>query len=380
MIPRLLQFTGISLLLASAILAQAPTPSAAQALERSGKLAEAAHVWRGVVANNPQDAAAWASLGVDLSRLRQYQAAAGAYRKALALNPNLPGISLNLGLAEFKSNHLPAAIPPLRAALAADPKNMQARTLLGLACYGTGEFSEAAKHLAVASAADPGNAELHNVLAQSCLSAKRYHCALDEFSWILRRTPDSAAAHMLLGEALDGLGKTPEAVQEFQRAVEADPQAPDLHFGLGYLFWKMRDYDHAAPALEAELSVAPSNAQALAYLGDTEMHRGNPQKALPLLQKAVRLRDDLRIAYVDIGAILTQQKQYQDAFAALRRAEKLDSQQPDVHYRLGRLYQLMGDTEKARIELAQVQQLQQKAEESIADKMSPRSASSEKQP
>lgn len=379
MILRLLQFAGVSMLLGSAAFAQAPSPSNAQALEASGKFAEAAQVWRGFVRSNPRDAAAWASLGVDLSRLQEYQAAADAYRKALALNPGLPGIQLNLGLAEFKSNNLPAAIEPLRASLAADPKNLQARTLLGLACYGTGKFAEAAKHLAIASAADPSNAELHNVLAQSCLSAKQYQCALDEFSWILKRTPESAATHMLLGEALDGLGKTPEAIQEFEQAVKSDPKAPDLHFGLGYLFWKMRSYDEAAQAFEVEIAIAPENAQALAYLGDAEMHRGDPEKALPLLQKAVRLRDNLRLAYVDIGAILTQQKQYQDALAALLRAKKLDPQQPDVHYRLGRLYQLMGQTQSAKRELAQVQQLQQRAEDSIADKMSPRSASSEKQ-
>jgi tetratricopeptide (TPR) repeat protein len=379
MISRHLQFAAISLFLASAVCAQ-NSPRDAQELEHSGKLAEAAQVWRNVVKGNPKDAAAWASLGVDLSRLQHYQEAAEAYRKALALSPKLPGIQLNLGLAEFKSNNLPAAIPPLRAALATDPKSTQARTLLGLSCYGTGRFSEAAKHLAIALAADPSNAELHNVLAQSCLSAKQYHCALNEFSWILKRTPDSAAAHMLLGEALDGLGKTPEAIQEFQLAVKADPKAPDLHFGLGYLFWKLRRYDEAAQAFEAELSLDPENAQALAYLGDTEMHQGSPETALPLLQKATRLRDDLRVAYVDIGAILTQQKQYQDALTALRRAETLDPQQPDVHYRLGRLYQILGDTENAKRELAKVQQLQQRAEASIADKMSSHAASLEKQP
>jgi tetratricopeptide (TPR) repeat protein len=352
MISRHLQFAAISLFLASAVCAQ-NSPRDAQELEHSGKLAEAAQVWRNVVKGNPKDAAAWASLGVDLSRLQHYQEAAEAYRKALALSPKLPGIQLNLGLAEFKSNNLPAAIPPLRAALATDPKSTQARTLLGLSCYGTGRFSEA---------------------------AKQYHCALNEFSWILKRTPDSAAAHMLLGEALDGLGKTPEAIQEFQLAVKADPKAPDLHFGLGYLFWKLRRYDEAAQAFEAELSLDPENAQALAYLGDTEMHQGSPETALPLLQKATRLRDDLRVAYVDIGAILTQQKQYQDALTALRRAETLDPQQPDVHYRLGRLYQILGDTENAKRELAKVQQLQQRAEASIADKMSSHAASLEKQP
>ena len=38
-------------------------------------------------------------------------------------------------------------------------------------------------------------------------------------------------------------------------------------------------------------------------------------EALPLLQKVVKQRNDIRIAYVDLGAILTQQKRYDEAHA-----------------------------------------------------------------
>ena len=71
--------------------------------------------------DNPQDAGAFASLGVVLARQTQYKEAAAAYRRAIALNPRLPGIQLNLGLAEYKQGHFQAAIPPLRAALLQDP-------------------------------------------------------------------------------------------------------------------------------------------------------------------------------------------------------------------------------------------------------------------
>jgi tetratricopeptide (TPR) repeat protein len=247
---------------------------------------------------------------------------------------------------------------------------MQARTLLGLSYYGVGRFKEANEQLATAVMSDPGNAELHGVLAQSCLSAKNYSCALDEFTWISRQHPDSAAAHMLTGEALDGLGRTPEAISEFEIAAKADPKALNVQFGLGYLYWKMRQYDQAAHAFEAELASDPANAQVLAYLGDIELKRSEPEKALTLLQKSLKLKDDLQIAHLDIGVIFTGQKRYQDALPALLRAQKLDPTQPEVHYRLGRLYQSMGKVDQAKEEFAKVQQLHQKEEASVADRMS----------
>jgi len=140
---------------------------------------------------------------------------------------------------------------------------------------------------------------------------------------------------MLLGEALDGLDKTPEAIAEFEAAAKADSRAPNVNFGLGYLYWKLRRYEQAAPAFENEIAVDPQNAQALAYLGDVELKRENTEKALSLLQCAIAIRTDLSIAQLDLGVILTQQKKYPQALKALRHAEQLDPEQPEVHFRLG---------------------------------------------
>ncbi len=113
---RKLELVRVALLLASCsvwAMAQATTAADAIALEQQGKLAEAAKAWRAVTAGNPRDAAAFASLGVVLSRLQNYPEAASAYRRALALNPKLPGVELNLGLAEFKQGHFRRGLPQL---------------------------------------------------------------------------------------------------------------------------------------------------------------------------------------------------------------------------------------------------------------------------
>jgi tetratricopeptide (TPR) repeat protein len=351
-------------------LARAQTPGDAIALEQAGRLPEAEQSWQLVVQQNPRDAAAFASLGVVLSREQKYAEAAKAYRKAIALNSKLTGLELNLGLAEFKQGLFNAAIAPLATALAADPANAQARTLLGLSYYGAKRYAEAAEYIGPASKADPANTELHRVLAQSCLWAKKYPCALDEFRQILQQDPDSPAARILMGEALDGLGRTPEAIAEFQQAAKIAPRESNVHFGLGYLQWKQRQYDDARKEFEAELALDPGHPQALAYLGDIYLKRNDPERALPLLQQAVHLRSDIRVAYLDIGIILAQQKRYPEALTALQRAEKLDPAQPDAHLRLGRLYLSLGNPAESKKEFARLRELHDKAEDDIASKMS----------
>jgi tetratricopeptide (TPR) repeat protein len=373
-ISRKLQFALIVLLCVGCpAYGQTPKPSDAIALEQQGRLAEAEKVWTQIVKQSPRDAAAFASLGVVLSKEQKYPEAAAAYRKALALNPKLPAVRLNLGLAEFKQGHFQQAIAHLSTVLAADPKNMQARTLLGFSYYGARQYAKAAEYLGAAAKADPANTQLHHALAQSCLWAKKYDCALDEFQQILKENPNSAAAHMLAGEALDGLGRTREAIAEFQAAANAAPAPPDAHFGLGYLYWKSHRYEEARHEFESELAQDPKHAQSLAYLGDMELkQKNNPERALTFLQQAVAIKNDIRIAYLDMGIALVEQKKYQDAALSFRRAVELDPTQPDAHYRLARLYKVMGNDFLAEKEFDTVRKLHQEEDEAVASKMSNR--------
>jgi tetratricopeptide (TPR) repeat protein len=167
------------------------------------------------------------------------------------------------------------------------------------------------------------------------------------------------------GAQFIGGNNSPTNVRE--ELARVDHQFTD---GLGYLHWKMRQYDDAKREFEAELSVDPDHPQALAYLGDIEMKRNEPEKALPLLKKAVQLKNDIRIAYSDLGAIFLERKQYQDAMTALQRAVELDPAQPDAHFRLGRLYHSMGDTAAAQKEFSRVRELHEKEDEDVAAKMS----------
>ena len=114
-----------------------------------------------------------------------------------------------------------------------------------------------------------------------------------------------------MGEALDGLDKTQDALAEFQRAAEIAPKEPNLHFGVGFLYWKLNRYADAEREFNAELALDPQQAQALAYLGDIEFKRNNLDRAKTILQKSVKIESTNRIAYLDLGSIFTQQETIQ---------------------------------------------------------------------
>jgi tetratricopeptide (TPR) repeat protein len=85
----------------------------------------------------------------------------------------------------------------------------------------------------------------------------------------------------------------------------------------------------------------------------------------------VQSRKDIRLAYVDLGAIDTQQKKYDEAIAALLHAVELDPAQADAHYRLGRLYQTLGNKAAAQKELEKVRELHGSADEGLVGKIAP---------
>ena len=139
--------------------------------------------------------------------------------------------------------------------------------------------------------------------------ARKFSCAQEEFRRIQQQNPNSAPAHVLTGEALDGLGRTSEAITEFETAAKISPREPNVHFGLGYLYWKSQQYEEAKQEFDRELALDPNHAQALAYLGDIEWKNNHPDEALALLKRSMSAKKDLRIVYVDLGAIYMQQKE-----------------------------------------------------------------------
>ena len=340
------------------------------ALEQQGDNAEAEIAWRGLLKADPGSAEAYAHLGFMEARQGHYAEAVPLYRKALVLDPAMPSLRLNLGLSLFKSDALKEAIETLLPLLSSEPPSspevQRLNVLIGMAHYGLGEYAAAVPYLRAAAARDAQSLQLRLTLAQSCMKSKQFPCVLDVYQEILMLNAESAEADMLAGEALEEMKDDPAAIQQFRAAVNANDKEPNVHFSLGYLLWKLKQYREATHEFEAELANVPNHVQALAYLGDAEMRLQDPQ-ATPHLLEAVRIDPGMKLAHLDLGILYSDAGRRDDAFRELREAAALSPNDVDVHWRLGRLYQAAGMKDKAKAEFDKTRNLQKAADNPISN-------------
>jgi len=344
-------------------------------LEQQGDNVQAEAAWRLYMKARPSDPEPYAHLGLLEARQDHFTEAVLFYRRALALNPAIPNLRLDLGLALFKGGEPKQAIVEFNMLLKNEPPgSLEAQrltTLLGMAHYGLEEYAAAAPYLKQAAADDPQNLPLRLALAHSCLWSKQYQCVLDTYHEILMLNAESAEADMLAGETQDELKNTGAAVQEFRDAEKANPREPDVHFGLGYLLWRLKQYEEAAQEFQAELANNPEHGQAMAYLGDTEMILGQPETALPQLEKAIRIDPRNELAHLDLGTLYGNAGRQDEALRELKIAEALNPNDQNVHWRLGRFYQKMGRKDEAKIEFDKTRSLVNTADDTTFKKLHP---------
>lgn len=346
----------------------------ALALEQQGKNAEAEAAWRVYLNAHPSNPEPYAHLGLLEARQEHYSEAVPLYRKALALSPKMPGLRLNLGLALFKAGELKPALQEFKTLARSLPPGsadgQRVTILIGMAHYGMKEYAEAVPYLKQAAASDPQNLQLRLALAHSCLWSKQYQCVLDVYHEILTLNAESAEADMLAGEALDELKNHAGAIEQFRAAVKANPSEPDVHFGLGYLLWTQMQFPEAASEFQAELANNPNHVQALTYLGDAEIHLKHPEAARPLLEKALRIDAQQELAHLDLGILLADEDRRDDALRELSVAAKLAPDDVNVHWRLGRLYRVMGRKDEAKAEFDKASSITNAADNALVNKIS----------
>jgi len=180
--------------------------------------------------------------------------------------------------------------------------------------------------------------------------------------------PNSPQAHELIGKSLEAHEKLPEALAQYRLAAQANPALPGIHFLIGNLYWKQRDFDAAKPELEAELRLNPHHALANLRMGEISLvtDAETPNAAVSYLQKAVSDPHASLEAHRELGKALRMAGQYD---AALKELQFVAGRQPEdngVHAQLAALYRAMGNAEAARREMeAQRQILQRQREASL---------------
>jgi tetratricopeptide (TPR) repeat protein len=176
--------------------------------------------------------------------------------------------------------------------------------------------------------------------------------------------PDSYRVHQLMGDLEAAKGDDAKAIEEYRAAIARKPTAPNLHYSLGHLLWKDLKVQEARVELEAELAMNPRHAGALNDLGNTYLFEHKPDKGLPYLTRALAANPGNADIHRDLGTAYTELGDFHNAEEHFKIAVTNDHDGA-VHYKLARVYQALGEKEKAAKEFALSTNLNRESHEKL---------------
>jgi len=225
------------------------------ALEKRGRLEEAALHYQRAIELRPSHAQAHNNLGNIFLRLGKVGEAIEQYELALDYRPDDAIIRNNLGYALARVGRREEAIGQFRRALKQDPDNVQVLLNLGSALLRKGEIGESIRYLSKA----------------------------------VRLQPGLTRAHLNLGVAMQMTGAQAQAIAHFREAVRLSPQSGDAHLNLGVALFKQGDIDGASREFARAIEIRPSDPKAYEYLAVALYHKGRYGDAWSAIKMSQKL-------------------------------------------------------------------------------------------
>jgi tetratricopeptide (TPR) repeat protein len=173
------------------------------------------------------------------------------------------------------------------------------------------------------------------------------------------------SSRMLLGLAVARFsqGSYDEAREGFFAAVDLNPEDPVPYLFLG----KVQDSaigqsDGFTARLARFVTLHPENAWANYYFAVSLWKRSAEDpvaqgRARDLLERAVHLDPHLGVAWLELGVLYADRKEYAKAISVWQRATAADPRMEEAHYRLAQAYRRIGDAVKAAREIAVFERL-----------------------
>jgi tetratricopeptide (TPR) repeat protein len=327
-------------------------------LHRSGRLDEAASLYRQVLTSEPDNPEALHWFGVLHHQAGDAARAVELIGRAVALKPDAYLYHANLAEVYRAAGDHERAVESSRAALRIWPDDPEALCSLGTALSALNRHDKAVETLRRAVQLRPSFVVAHNNLGIALRELGQSKEALEHFRRAVDLEPAYAPARTNLGQMLLTRGQAEDALVHCREAVHLDPNSAELHDNLGNVLRTMDRPDEAWIAFLEALQLDPDLALANAHIGLIFQKRGHLAEAVMCLNRAVELEPD-RVEFWEWLAELHDERD--DSAASIpcwERVLTLDPDRAGAHLSLGRALQDEGHLERARARYLAADELQ----------------------
>ncbi len=168
---------------------------------------------------------------------------------------------------------------------------------------------------------------------------------------VVAKAPNNARAYTEIGAILRDEGRYAEANERFEEALRINSSYPLTYFNLGYIQYKLQDYDKALTYFNKTLAFKLSpliHMDTLNSMGMTYSEMGDDHGAVGAFKAAIQVFPTMIIPYNNLGRQYIKMGEAEMAVEALNKALKI-REAPAIYHNLSTAYNILGNKEKAQI-------------------------------
>jgi cytochrome c-type biogenesis protein CcmH/NrfG len=155
-------------------------------------------------------------------------------------------------------------------------------------------------------------------------------------------------------------GNTAGAIAQYREALKIDPKLPGVHFELAEALSgspSASDREEVENEYKAALAANPFDEKSECRLGEISSHQSDPKITFTHYSRAMELDPNDPDANLGLAKALIAMNQPEKALPLLERAAKLDPSNAVIRYHLSGLYRKAGRVDDAQRELAEFRRL-----------------------
>jgi predicted Zn-dependent protease len=329
--------------------------ASADEARNSGRLDEAAALYRKAVALRPAWAEGWWYLGTLLYDRNEYREAAQAFQKVAVLDSKAGTARVMLGLCEFALGDDDNALRHIQegneVGIAEDPQLHQVILYHeAVLLQRKGKFEGARQRLHSLCLRNAQGDELIQTLGMLALRMRDRH------------TPAKGTAEAEIvarvghAECLAGQKKFEEARRDYRAVVEQNPSYPNIHYAYGRFLLEARDLTGGVNELQREIKNNPKDTIARLEIA-AAWYKVDSAAGLPYAEEAVKLDPGSPLGHYLLGILLLDTDDYLGAIPELEIAQKAFAREAKIYLALGAAYSRAGRDQEAARARAEFQRL-----------------------
>jgi tetratricopeptide (TPR) repeat protein len=259
-----------------------------------------------VTENARWKADAWIQLGGLYFDNHRYEEAEKLMTEALEFFPNEFAVNLILGLSKAQQNKYDDAVTYLKTAIDINSSDPTALSAYGFTLNQLNRNEEAIEYLNRALILQPDDVNLMGTLGLIYNSLKKFEQSDSVYEKALKIDPQNALVNNNYAYSLSERDLQLERALEMVKiSIKADSLNSSYLDTIGWVYFKLNDYDKAKLYVEKAMDVGGENAVMLEHLGDILYKMGQQTKAKEVWQEALKLdsKNDLLKQKIETGLI-----------------------------------------------------------------------------